>query len=232
MIFAAGASAICWALRLLTWDGAVAAALVGGIIWEIGGWSWVTPLLIFFITSSALSHIGKNRKEEAGLYVGQRRGTQVLANGGPAAVCALLYWQTGNYRLPAVMVATFACANADTWATEIGTLLGKRFFRISNLSETKRGISGAISTHGLVAAFLGAAVVAASAPLIGRTDLVGPLSVIGFAGSLVDSLLGDLFQAKHEMKGGKGWMSNDMVNFLSICSTAVAAYWLVALASA
>ena len=44
-------------------SGAVAAAVMGTIIFGLGGWQWSILLLAFFITSSALSYAFKNRKQ-------------------------------------------------------------------------------------------------------------------------------------------------------------------------
>ncbi|MCH8273584.1 MAG: DUF92 domain-containing protein [Armatimonadetes bacterium] len=237
MLYAVAVAALCFVLRLLTWDGAVAAAVVGGLVWEAGRWPWVVPLLLFFITSSLLSRAGRATKREAGLDAAPRRAIQVFANGGPQTLCAALFpFHSDNPALAAAALAGFAAANADTWGTEIGSLLGKRFYRIGTLAEATRGASGAISVAGLIASFAGAAVVSAAAPLIGRPDLIGLLAVIGFGASLMDSVLGDLVQARYTTRDGatveaptpgskhiRGirWMTNDAVNLIAVsCATA------------
>lgn len=239
MLYAAAVAAVCWVLRLLTWDGAIAAAVVGGAIWQAGGWPWVAPLLAFFFSSSALGFLGRVRKAELGLEARPRRAIQVLANGGPAAVCAALFLWRPDPALAAAALASFAAANADTWATEVGSLLGRRPFRILTLTPAAPGESGVVTVAGLFAGFMGAAAVASTAPLIGLTKLVGALSVVGFLGCLLDSVLGDGLQAKYlredgtfaesppgERVAGWRWMTNDTVNFLSVAMSALAGYWI------
>src|SRR5947208_26439 len=81
--------------RALTWDGAVAACLVGGTVFEFGGWAWAILLVLFFASSSILSLVGRNdprkrRAEETFEKGGRRDAAQVLANGGVAAFATLL----------------------------------------------------------------------------------------------------------------------------------------------
>lgn len=239
MLFAVAVAAACWIARLLTWGGAIAAALVGGVIWEVGGWPWVAPLLTFFLSSSALGLLGRSRKAEMGVEARPRRAVQVLANGAPAAVCAGIYNFDPHPALAAAALASFAAANADTWATEVGALVGKRPFRILTLAPAPSGESGVVTLAGLFAAFVGAAAVGSTAPLLGLTKFIGAFSVIGFLACLLDSVLGDGLQAKYLRDdgsftesppgvrvGGWPWMTNEAVNFISVALAAVAGYWI------
>ncbi len=53
---------LAYRVHTLSRDGAIAAALVGTIIFGLGGWQWSVLLLAFFISSSALSRLFKDRK--------------------------------------------------------------------------------------------------------------------------------------------------------------------------
>ncbi|HEY9479850.1 MAG TPA: DUF92 domain-containing protein, partial [Gemmatimonadaceae bacterium] len=77
----------------LTGDGA-AAAFVVGTLCVAAGWSWAALLLVFFVTSSALSRVRAasraRRTESVVAKGGARDALQVLANGGLYAFAALL----------------------------------------------------------------------------------------------------------------------------------------------
>lgn len=224
MLYAVAAAGICLILGLLTTGGAIAAAAVGSAVWEAGGWGWAAPLL-FFVLSSALLGGGKSER---------RNFRQVLANGGPAAIAAILYIRTPQEPLLAAYVASLAAATADTWATEIGTRFGSRPVRITTLRPAIKGRSGAVTLVGLGGALLGAAALTATSTL-----RLATLAAIGFAACLIDSVLGDTVQALYKRPDGvvgeapygtlvKGvrWIDNDVVNLLATLCAAVAGYFL------
>jgi uncharacterized protein (TIGR00297 family) len=222
--YAVGVAAAAWLARLLTPGGAIAAATIGGVIWEKGGLAYAAPLLVFFISGSLLGRLpGGGAKE------GPRRTAQVVANGGAAALAALV--PNGE----TAFVAALCAANADTWATEVGTRFGGRPFRITNLRPADIGASGAVSGAGMLAAAAGAVVVAVSAiPL--SAAAVGFAAIAGFFGSVVDSVLGDTVQARfwsedlgeneaggQRMRGWR-WLRNDQVNLAMTLFAAALAY--------
>ncbi|WP_309719413.1 DUF92 domain-containing protein, partial [Armatimonas sp.] len=217
---------LAWRVRALTLSGAIAAACVGFCHLAFSGWLGAAALLTFFGTSTALSKLGKRKKDALGFEKsGQRDAWQVLANGGIAALCAVL----GS---PEAMLGALAVANADTWATEIGSLFGGKPRRITNLAPAEPGESGAISLLGTLAAFAGAM-------LLGAFGGVAWLAITlsGFIGALADSLLGATVQAQwwdektgkwSEIPQGKlargvNWMRNDAVNILATIIGAVTA---------
>src|SRR3954464_8873352 len=72
-------------------SGAFAAVLVGTAA-VAAGWSWGALLVLYFVSSSALSHAGGAEKERrtSGVVAkgGARDAVQVIANGGVFALCA------------------------------------------------------------------------------------------------------------------------------------------------
>src|SRR5215212_11249124 len=75
-------------------SGAVAAVLVGTVVFGAGGWQWAILLLTFFITSSGLSRAFKKRKQglsEKFSKGNQRDAGQVFGNGGLATLFAALH---------------------------------------------------------------------------------------------------------------------------------------------
>src|SRR4051812_36518968 len=113
--------------RALTASGGVAACVVGGTIFGFGGLAWAVLLVLFFVSSSALSFVkseNERKRRAAAIFEkgGRRDAAQVLANGGVAAAMALV-WGLGVGDAPFyAFVGSLAAATADTWATEIGVL--------------------------------------------------------------------------------------------------------------
>jgi uncharacterized protein (TIGR00297 family) len=226
----------------LSRSGVLGALLVGTFTIGFGGWGWGLLLAFFFVSSSLLSHFKKREKEIAAekFDKGHRRDlAQALANGGAGATAALL-----SYLLPSSLwfpffLGTTATANADTWATELGTLSKRPPRLITNGRPAPVGTSGAISLLGTIVSFLGGALIGVAAGA-GRSTgqprraiLVGGLA--GLAGSLFDSLLGATVQqiyycdyckkdterkihkCGHQTRPLRGWswLNNDLVNLFA-----------------
>jgi uncharacterized protein (TIGR00297 family) len=188
-------------------SGALAAAFVGTIIFGLGGWSWAILLMIFFITSSGLSRMFKNRKrglDEKFSKGHERDAGQVFGNGGLATFFAALHAFYPDSVLPWVGFAvSLAAVNADTWATELGVLNPTQPRMITDLGKhVEKGTSGGISLFGTLASLLGAAVIALPAALLSPVGKLVPaywllISLGGLAGSLFDSFLGATVQAMY-----------------------------------
>ena len=227
-----------WRARALTLSGAGAASVVGFLVFGAAGWPGAVTLLLFFVTSSALSRLGKRRKATIGFEKGSRRDAgQVFANGGACAACAALLWVVPPVHAPVVIAAllgAIAEANADTWATEWGSLAGRTPRLITTLRPAPVGASGAVSLPGTVAALCGATLVAAVALVWPRAGVSVACAALagGFAGSLADSLLGATVQRQYRCAAcdhltetpahcdvpalparGLAWVGNDAVNF-------------------
>jgi uncharacterized protein (TIGR00297 family) len=242
-------------LRALSLSGFLAAGLVGGIITACGGWQWGLILLVFFISSSCLSKLADHLTpaHAENLARGSERDlVQVLANGGVAALCAIAFVVDDNMRWYVLFAASLAVANADTWATELGSLSNRAPRLITNGQTVPAGTSGAISPLGIVGSALGAAAIAVAATLLSPDEVAHParllLAVIiaGLAGGLIDSLLGATAQLQlycplcaeitetqlHHcgtptvyLRGPQS-LTNDAVNVLSILS-GTAICWLI-----
>jgi uncharacterized protein (TIGR00297 family) len=245
-VLAVGIAGAARAAKALSTSGAVAAAVVGFLLFGFGGGRGATALLLFFVTSSALSRLGKRRKEALSFEKGgERDWAQVAANGGVAAAAALLLPVVPGEAWPvALLLGALATANADTWATEIGALAKHPPRLITNLQPAPTGSSGAVSGPGTLAALAGAALVAGVAPFWGL-GWTGALAVTlgGLGGALLDSLLGATVQIQYRCPNcnqlterrvhcdeqatirarGVAWMNNDVVNTLATFGGAVLA---------
>lgn len=188
-------------------SGAVAATIVGTIIFGWGGWQWAVLLLTFFVTSSGLSRLFKKRK--AGLNEKfskghERDAGQVLGNGGLATYFAALHAFYPESIIPWIgFAASLAAVNADTWATELGVLSATPPRMITDLRKNvEKGTSGGISLFGTLASLVGSAIIAVLAVLLPSTSTLSPnyfllLTVAGLSGSLFDSFLGATVQAMY-----------------------------------
>lgn len=235
---AAGAVALlAWRARSLTGGGAAAGWLVGSLVLVGTGWTGGAVLAAFFVSSSAVGR-GERRDER-----------QVAANGGPAAVGALL-----GLHHPAlglwIVTGSLAGAAADTWATGIGTrsraaprmlLLGRR---------VPAGTSGGMTPRGCAGAAAGALLVSAVGAAAGSAPALLPLgTLVGFAGMLADSVLGSAWQGRFHCpacdqpsewrvhrrcgtrtlwQGGARWLDNDGVNLAAtaLAGTLAGLAWL------
>lgn len=231
----------------LSTSGAWAASVVGAAVFAAGGWRFAAVLFAFFLPSALLSRIGRARKRrlvDTGKH-GPRDAWQVLANGGVAAGCAAGAFIGHVPALAAACAGAFAAASADTWGTEIGTLLPGPPRSILTLRAMPTGLSGGVTALGTLAEVLGAALVGIVAALcgLGAWWLVAGA---GVAGAVLDSVLGAGLQAlrrcprcdrrcetdphhcgeRTQLIRGLRWMGNDAVNALATCAGAIAAYCL------
>lgn len=236
-----GVAGVAYWRRTLTRDGAMAAALIGAVVFFKGGLPAAASLLVFFGSSSALSRLDETRKASGPLAQakGARRDAwQVLANGGVATLCIAAGQREG-------FVGSLAAASADTWATELGMLARRRPRLITTLRPVAVGTSGGVTPEGLAASLGGALLVGVTWQCFGGGGrAIVRAATAGLCGSLMDSLLGATVQARYRCAAcgatteathhvachqparlvrGQSWMTNDTVNALaSLTGAAVA----------
>ena len=199
--------------RSLSGSGVVGAILVGTVIFGLGGLGWGALLVVFFVSSSALSHFKEGYKTAVAekFSKGSRRDlAQALANGGAGLLAAL-----GNALWPhplwwVAYVGAMATVNADTWATELGVLSRAVPRLITTGQKVETGASGGLTAIGTLAALAGAGLIglvaagfdlAGGRPLPGVIWLFAAAALAGLFGSLVDSLLGATLQAIYTCDG-------------------------------
>jgi len=240
---AAAVSYVAFRAHALTGGGALAAFAIGTATFGTLGPPGAAVLLTFFITSTLLSRLGRRRKRglvEAG-KAGARDGAQVLANGGIAALCAVLAaWGQDHYI--AAFAGALAAANADTWGTELGTLSPHQPRSLLTLRPVAAGLSGGVTLLGTAAEVAGAGAIALVTALVALHGAWAAFAG-GVAGALVDSLLGASLQALRwcpqckracevdphacgantVLVRGAGWFGNDAVNFAATATGAAVA---------
>ena len=238
--------------RTLSTSGAVAATLVGTAA-VAAGWGWGALLILYFAASAVLSRLGAAEKDRrTGTIVaksGARDARQVLANGGPFALCALgtLGGPSPATAFAVAAAGALAASTADTWATEIGTLATGTARSLRGWRAVPAGTSGGITVAGTAAMIAGALFVAGVARLLGLTDALAAVTVAGSAGALVDTVAGATVQdrrwcdacglaterAVHDCGlatrhvGGITRVDNDVVNLIATVTGALVG-WLLA----
>jgi uncharacterized protein (TIGR00297 family) len=197
------------------------------------------PLLAVSLLAWFATRIGREKKEQLGTAEPRhgRSAAQVAANLGVAAIASYQLiqswlmdssWFPHAARTPmagfALGIAALAEAAADTVSSEIGQVLGGRPRMITNLRSVDPGADGAISPAGTLAGVVAAGVVAGIGALALRAGLAffWISSAAAVFGLLFDSLLGATLERR-------GWLNNDLVNFLSTASAAAFALGLLAI---
>lgn len=246
------AALAAWRAGALSPDGAIAAAALGTLVFGLGGGAWAGLLLAFFISSTLLSRLFRQKKAVAETHYAKssrRDGVQVAANGGIAALFVL-----GQLLLPGAtwpwigFAAALAAVNADTWATELGGLSRSSPRLITSGRQVPAGTSGGVTALGTGAALAGAGFIAALAAWWSPHELTAGVWVLigaaGVGGALLDSLLGATWQVMYHCPScdsqterlvhhcqtrthyarGLTFLDNDRVNFLaSLCAAGLAA---------
>lgn len=195
---------------LAVWTGGA----LGVSIYLGAGFLGLGLLALFFGLGTAASAWRVADKRRLGLAEankGRRTASQVLANAGVAGLLGLVAWQwPAHAPLCRLMLAgSFAAATADTLASELGNVYGRRYVNILTFRPDERGLDGVISLEGTLLGLAGTALIASSYCLVyGWQPAFWVLLLAGTVGNLSDSVLGATVERR-------GWLSNDAVNFLN-----------------
>ena len=157
---------------------------------------------------------------------GQRDWAQVICNGSVLCVAAILYAMEGGIGEPPLVfdsasphwatlyllagLAAVACCCGDTWASEVGTVIGGEPRLITSGRRVPKGTNGGVTLTGIVVSLAGGLLVgvafycaelllSSSEQSIGHQNSMQWVVIIiggvaGVYGSAVDSLLGATLQ--------------------------------------
>ena len=223
--------AIVWIApkKLLTPAGIFHAWLLGILIWGTLGWQGYVVVAFYFLVGSAVTRIGMEQKEAAGIAEkrsGARGPENVWGSALTGALCALgTLLVAPPYRTLLILgyVASFATKLSDTCGSEVGKAYGKRTFLITTLQPVARGTEGAVSLEGTIAGVVGSIAIAFigwGVNLISLTDVFFCV-FSAFIATNVESLIGATLQSKFD------WMTNEVVNFINTLIGAIVAVLLV-----
>ena len=235
----------------LTVSGAIAAGFLAFVVLFLAKWS-IFPLVIFLVLGSLAGKIRANAKDGGDAKQGKARDHgQVLANGGIFMLLAMLAFLNESGWLESFLgihtevlrfsetchllaIISLAVSCADTLSSDFGRVWGGSPRNIITGKRLIKGVSGGVTGAGFVGAFLGAVSIAIFVFWTELSSLGSSVSafwlvaVFGFIGSILDSVLGVLFQAKYLdemgnqvdssesgrriMNAGFRWVTNDVVN--------------------
>src|SRR3989337_2589631 len=237
-------SGLAYSRNVLTWDGAVAAFVVGLLIGVFGDVTWLLLLLLFLLSSFAATRYRFALKEAMGVQEGargERHASNVLGNGLAAAAISVLGFEGFG---PVVtkevsgllFVSALAVAGADTLASEIGVLSSKVRL-ITDGKPVKPGTGGGVPALGEGAALAAALYTGLFGYVVlapGSASLGMPTSfpsdpaflaipaLIGFLGCQIDSVFGATLERR-------GWLDKKTNNLASTSLGAAIAYALYVL---
>jgi len=236
----AGLSIFAQYQKWLTTSGAMAAFWMALLLYASGGLEVFIAPGIFLITGSLLSKLNKNQKEKEG-----RNAVQVFANGITGVIFIFIYGMLHQhvYLMEAFGIReyhsfltlgniSFCISMADSASSELGIYFKGTVYDILSFKKMPVGVSGGISVQGTIAGLAGAMLLSFAISYAYHYPLIAFfwMSLIGFIGMLVDSILGSLLQVKYKTISGiltddaspgakkvKGfsWCTNDWVNIIS-----------------
>ncbi len=211
--------------------GSVVALILGLIVGIGGGVYWLLLMIIFALTSFAATKAFFKRKKSLNLQEGksgERRTSNVLYAGAIVGILSIVnlfdVHYAFNYLQYSMLAAvSFAVIGSDTFASEIGFLDSKTVM-ITNFRRVEPGVNGGISLIGSLAAVLGGFIIGISFSLLFLQSIsfymVGFITLMGFIGSNVDSVLGAVAE-------NKGLITKEQVNLLAALTTVLLAAALI-----
>lgn len=267
LLIAAATAARALHHKSLSGSGAIAGFIVLSLS-VLSGLRFGALILAFFLSSSKLTKYKSEAKRKIDADFkdgGQRDWLQVLTNSFIATALSLgiaLYtnWEDkclDSQNSPLVtallggILGHYACCNGDTWSSELGVLSTRQPRLITSMRPVQRGVNGAVTMSGLLAAGAGGALIGLTFAIFGllTARCEGTLAVkqwlaiaigalAGVFGSVCDSLLGATVQFSGycvvrkkvvEKPGptvkriaGQDILDNNGVNFVSALVTTVA----------
>jgi uncharacterized protein (TIGR00297 family) len=216
-----GFAVLARAVRGVNRSGGLAGGLACFLLFAGAGPRAFATLAALFLMTWVATRLGYRRKLALGLAERRegRNAWQVLANLAVAAFGSVAFSATGNRVWLIAALAALAEAATDTVASEIGQYRGPDGRLITTWERVPPGTDGGITIPGSIAGLTAGLVIAAVATaggLLSWVQLWIPVAA-GFAGMLIDSILGATLQRR-------GWINNETVNFFATLAAAALGY--------
>ncbi len=221
--------------RALTPEAGAVAAAFGIVIVVFAGFPFLALMILFVVASVLATRFRFEQKRQASLQegtTGERGVSNVVAHIViPTGLALAGGWTSPLLAAPAFAVlyaSALAFGAADTFASEIGVLAG-RARSILTLRPVPPGTNGGVSATGEAWGLIGAwttalvglglfVLFAAPVPAAGLFVIV--VTVSGFAGCQIDSVLGETLE-------NRGYLTKGSTNFLGmLAAVAIAAVLL------
>jgi len=211
---------LAYTCHVLDKEGSIAAVILGILILQFGGIYPFLALLTFVVMGVLSTKYKYSEKLKAGIAQekkGIRSWGNVLGNGLAAVIFVIIEYITRQDFIWAAVFASIATANADTLASEMGKILGKKPKMITNLKPTKPGANGAISIQGEIFALVGAMSIGVIAMVVTqyRWQIFLATLLGGFIGCNIDSIVGATLE-------NKGIVDNNGTNFIATLTGGIA----------
>ena len=184
----------------------VLSAVYGLAIWRLRGVEWILVLFVFLVTSLYATYCGRGKD---GKKHEHRGADNVLSNG-------FVPFMSAVFGFPYFYLGGISAALADTLASEIGKLSKEAPVMIVNpRKKVEAGLNGGVTKLGTFASIMGGVIIAFLSLVFYDCFAVSGVSayVLFFAvvmggvfGSVVDSVLGQVYE-------NRGMMTNGSVNF-------------------
>ena len=210
--------------KSLTFSGGIATLVLFYLIGYFSDGNYMPILYIglMFALASASSVISKKVKEkrECKKHASHARtATQVLAVGAVAVLGLILYDITGQPIFGLLYYVCIAEQFADSISSDIGYLTKGKTVDLIRCKPIPKGISGGVSLLGTVLALL-SSLLLLLIPFFAQHVKMTPIcylfaSLIAFAGTLLDSALGSLLQARYRCS-----VCGELVETSSHCESA------------
>ncbi len=175
-------------MSLLTLDkkGVITALILGLLIYYVGGIIPILFMLFLLILSAHVTYLGYYEKKTMHVYEYERSWKNVISNGLIPLIALLL----PTYRVIGFLSALSAVL-ADKFSSEIGVFGGKPI-ELFSFKSVKPGKSGAVTSLGFFAAFVGAIIISLLGIFFYKINVIDSFIIIiaGFLGSLFDSIAG------------------------------------------
>lgn len=253
VLFAAGIAYLSFKHKFLTNSGIISSCIFAIVLFGFGSWKWSIPIVTFFFTSSVLTNIRNrtNKISDEKITPLGRDYLQVLSNGIIPLSLFIIYIFTEIEILYLLFCSSVAAVTADTWGTEMGGLRQNSTVLIISFKKVEQGTSGGVSIMGTLASLLGAFILGLVSLIWIKNNILDFLIIItlsGFFGSLVDSILGATMQVKYvcsicgksielkehcntasEKVKGLGFVDNNFVNLAASFSGCLFSYffWII-----
>lgn len=200
----------------------IAASIITGLIHTSHPWIVYFLLLAgFYFSSSKFTKLKSDIKSQLTIQIDagkndsthqeQRTHIQVFANSIVASILILLHRHfIHNDLLVISIISHYAAVTADTWSSELGILSKSEPILITTLKKCPKGTNGGVSPLGLGVALLagiyisilsivalklqGITISALDGGICSHMKFIVFFGIIGLFGSLLDSLLGAVFQ--------------------------------------